>query len=99
MPDSESLTFIETKNYTIRLEYNEDYVIAHLPTATMTKETFLDMKDRLKSWYRFFRVAGYEGVFAAVDPKDQKIARLLSMLEFKKKGHADNMDVYFYGEV
>lgn len=99
MPDSKSLTFIETKYYTIRLEYNEEYVIAHLPDATMTKGVFLDMQSRLKDWYKFFRVAGYEGVYAAVDPSDKKIARLLTMLEFKKKGHADNMDVYFYGEV
>lgn len=99
MPDSKSLTFIETKNYTIRLEYNSDYVIAHLPQANMTKETFIDMKLRLQDWYKFFRTAGYEGVYAAVEPENTKIARLLTMLDFKKKGHADNMDVYFYGEL
>lgn len=97
---SKSHTAIETKDYTIRLEYNEDYVILHLPyVEKMTKNVFLDMKFRLEDWYAFFTTAGYLGVFAAVDPNDQKIRKLLNMLKFKKKGHADNMDVYFYGEL
>lgn len=99
MPDSKSFTFLETKNYTIRLEYNEEYVIVHLPDIKMTKDTFVDMKFRLEDWYKFFRTAGYKGVFAAVDPANLKIVRLLKMLDFEKKGHADKMDVYFYGEL
>lgn len=97
---SKSFTFIETKNYTIRLEYNEDYVIVHLPDIEkMTKEVFIDMKLRLEDWHTFMTTAGYAGIFAAVDPNNLKICKLLQMLNFNKKGHADNMDVYFYGEV
>jgi hypothetical protein len=97
---SKSFTLIETKDYTIRLEYNEDYVILHLPDIVkMNKGVFLDMKFRLEDWHKFFTTAGYAGIFAAVDPNNLKICKLLKMLEFKKKGHADNMDVYFYGEV
>mgnify|MGYP003424751019 FL=1 len=100
MPDSKSLIAIETKDYTIRLEYNDDYVILHLPYIDkMTKGVFLDMKFRLEDWHTFFTTAGYAGVFAAVDPANLKICKLLKMLNFKKKGHADSMDVYFYGEV
>lgn len=100
MPASKSLVAIETKNYTIRLEYNEDYVILHLPSIDkMTKGTFLDMKYRLEDWYGFFTTAGYAGIFAAVDPNNQKIQKLLKMLQFKLKGFADNMNVYFYGEI
>ena len=99
MPDSKSFTFIETKNYSIRLEYNEEYIIIHLPEVKMTKDTFLDMKFRLEDWHKFVTTAGYKGIFAAVDPDNTKIVRLLRMLNFDKKGHADNMDVYFYGEL
>jgi hypothetical protein len=99
MPDSKSLVAIETRNYTVRLEYNEEYVILHLPDVKMTKDTFLDMKFRLEDWYKFFKVAGFKGIFAAVDPNNIKIVKLLKMLNFSKKGHADNMDVYFYGEL
>lgn len=100
MPVSKSFTFIETKHYTIRLEYNEDYVIVHLPSIEkMTREVFMDMKLRLEDWYEFMTTAGYAGVFAAVDPNNQKINKLCEMLGFKLRGFADNMNVYFYGEV
>jgi len=99
MPASKSFTFIETKDYTIRLEYNETYVIVHLPyVEKMDKGVFLDMKYRLEDWYEFMTTAGYAGIFAAVDPNDEKIKKLLDMLGFKYKGFADNMYVYFYGE-
>ena len=97
---SKSFTAIETPYYAIRLEYNEDYVILHLPNIDkMDKGVFLDMKFRLEDWYEFFTTAGFKGIFAAVDPNDEKIKRLLNMLGFKYKGCADNMYVYFYGEV
>ncbi len=100
MSDSKSFTFIETKDYTIRLEYDERYVIVHLPyVEKMDKGVFLDMKYRLEDWHQFMTTAGYAGIFAAVDPNDEKIKKLLDMLGFKLKGFADNMCVYFYGEV
>ena len=96
---SKSLVAIETPNYTIRLEYNDDYVILHLPEVVkMTKEVFLDMKFRLEDWSKFFTTAGYAGVFTAIDPNNTKIKKLVKMLEFKYKGFADNMEVYFYGD-
>lgn len=100
MSASKSFTCLETKDYSIRLEYNEEYVIVHLPfIGKMDKGVFLDMKYRLEDWYEFFITAGYKGIFAAVDPNDKKIKKLLDMLGFKYKGFADNMCVYFYGEV
>lgn len=100
MPDSKSFTAIETPNYTIRLEYNSNFVILHLPNIDkMDKGVFIDMKLRLEDWYEFFTTAGYMGIFAAVDPDNTKIQKLLNMLGFKLKGFADSMNVYFYGEV
>ena len=100
MPASKSFTFIETKDYTIRLEYNDKYVIIHLPSIEkMDKGVFTDMKYRLEDWYDFMTTAGYAGVFAAIDPNNTKIKKLLDMLGFKLKGVADNMLVDFYGEV
>ena len=97
---SKSLTLFETENYSVRLEYNDDYVIIHLPRVDkFNKEVFVDMKYKLEDWYEFFTTAGFNGIFAAVDPNDEKIKRLLNMLGFKYKGCADNMYVYFYGEV
>ncbi len=99
MPASKSLVAIETPYYTIRLEYNEDYVILHLPTVDkMSKEVFMDMQYRLEDWNKFFTTAGYIGIFVAVDPNNLKIKRLIKMLNFRYKGFADNMEVHFYGE-
>lgn len=100
MPDSKSFTAIETKDYTIRLEYSDDFIILHLwDVQKMTKHVFLDMKFRLEDWYKFFITAGYAGVFTAVDPNNLKIKKLLKMLKFKLKGKADGMEVFYYGEV
>ncbi len=99
MPVSKSLVAIETPDYTIRLEYNDDYVILHLPDIVkMSKDVFLDMKYRLEDWNTFFTTAGYAGTFVAVDPNNSKIKKLIKMLGFKYKGFADNMEVHFYGE-
>lgn len=100
MPASKSMPLVETPDYTIRLEYNDDYVILHLSDiAKMTKGVFLDMKYRLEDWHDFFTTAGYAGIFIAIDPENQKIRKLIEKLGFKLKGFADNMQVYFYGEV
>lgn len=100
MPASKTMPLIETEDYDIRLEYNDDYVIFHLPRIDkFTKHTFMDMKIRLEDWYEFFTTAGYAGIFAAVDPDNQKIKKLIEKLGFKLIGFAENMQVYFYGDV
>lgn len=100
MHASKSFVFVETNSYTVRMEYNGDYVIVHLPVVDkMTKEVFLDMKFRLEDLHEFVTTAGYAGVFAAVAPDNEKMNKLCSMIGFKLKGFADNMNVYFYGEV
>lgn len=100
MPASRTIPLIETPEYDIRLEYNEDYVIFHLPRIDkFTKDVFIDMKFRLEDWYTFFTTAGYAGIFIAVDPNNSRIKKLIEKLGFKLTGFADNMQVYFYGEV
>ena len=97
---SKSMPLVETPDYSIRLEYNDDYVIIHLPYVNkMTKGVFVDMKYRLEDWHDFFTTAGYSGIFAAVDPENNKIKKLIEKLGFRFKGSADNMQVYYYGEM
>lgn len=99
MSASKSMPLVETPEYGIRLEYNDDYVIIHLPYVNkMTKGVFVDMKYRLEDWHQFFTTAGYSGIFAAVDPNDSKIKKLIERLGFESKGFAENMQVYFYGD-
>lgn len=97
---SKSFTAVDLKDYTIKFEYNKEYLILHLPRVDkMNKGVFIDMKYRLEDWYEFFKSVGYELIFAAIDPNDEKMKKLLRMLDFKLRGFADNMLVYSYGDV
>lgn len=99
MIGSKSFTLFETSDYGVRLEYNKDFVIVHLPyTNKMNAKVFRDMEVKLEEWYEFFTTTGYQGIWAAIDPNDAKIRRLVAMLKFNYIGTSDNMLVYKYGE-
>jgi hypothetical protein len=83
--------------YTVRIEYNEDYVILHLSEIDkFTKEVFCDMQFMLYQWSKFIRAMGKEQFWAAVPKDNIKIKRLLGGLRFKFVGHKDDMSVYSY---
>jgi hypothetical protein len=99
MTASKSITLFENEDYSVRLEYSKEFAILHLPyTNKMTKGVLLDMKFKLEDWLEFFTTAGYDGMWCAVAPDDDKIQRLITLLKFKYMGKADNMLVYKYGE-
>jgi hypothetical protein len=99
MNASKSLTLFENPEYGVRLEYNKQFAIVHLPyTNKMNKKVFLDMESRLSGWYDFITTAGYKGIWCAVPPDDVKINKLVTMLKFKYMGKSDGMSVYKYGD-
>ena len=98
MIQSKNLFGIKGKNFDVRIEYNEDYVIVHLPKVEVfNKSSFLEMKKLLEDWLDFFKTLGKENIFAAVKigSKENKLA---SMLNFKYAGRSENMNVYIYGD-
>lgn len=99
MTASKSITLFENKDYSARLEYSNDLAIVHLPyTNNMTKGVLQDMREKLDQWLEFLTVAGYNGIWCAVDPDDDKIQRLITLLRFKYMGKADGRLVFKYGE-
>lgn len=64
----------------------------------MTKEVFIEMQYMLEDWWLFFQTVGYKGIFAALDPNNLKMARLLTMLNFEYAGTAEGADVYHFTE-
>ena len=98
---SESLHGISFKDFDIRLEYTEEYVIAHFPRIDkFTKGVFQDMQIALEDWTKFFKTMGYQGTSAAVDVDNIKMIRLVSGLGFEHQGTADDMHVFMYrGEI
>tara|TARA_R110001599_G_scaffold227582_1_gene426642 strand:- start:2748 stop:3053 length:306 start_codon:yes stop_codon:yes gene_type:complete len=98
IPVSKSLEGIRGSCFSIRLEYNEDFIIVHFSRLDkITKETLMEMKDLLDNWWVFWKTVGYQAVFAAVEP-DSKINKLLRMLDFKYVGEDKGYFVYQFKE-
>ena len=94
---SKSLNGIQGSTFEVRLEYNKDYVILHLPRIDkFTVDTYKEMVLLLEDWYNFFRTVGYDCIYAAVDPYNSKIIRLLSKLGFKGVGSNMGMSIFKY---
>lgn len=98
-PASKSLVLFEGE-YSVRLEYSKDYAIIHLPYINkFTKEIYQDMMFKLEDWSEFLATAGYNGIYAAVDPANKKIIRLLNKLGFMFQGASQGMFVFRYGVI
>jgi len=98
IPVSKSLDGIKGSCFSIRLEYNEEFIILHLPTIDkMTKEVLVEMKTMLSEWWVFFKTIGYKAIFAAVEP-ESKINKLLHMLNFEYVGKDNEYFVYRFKE-
>ena len=95
---SKRITIYENLDYQLDLEYNKDYAILHLPQVSkFSKDVYLHMTCKLDDLYNLFKTMGHEYLWAAADPNNQKVNRLLVKLGFKYAGSADGMSVYNYG--
>jgi len=98
IPVSKKLDGIKGSCFSIQLEYNEDFIILHLPTIDkMTKEVLIEMKTMLSDWWLFVKTMGYKAIFAAVEPT-HKVNKLLLMLDFKYVGEDKGYFVYQFKE-
>ena len=98
IPVSKNLDGIKGSCFSIRLEYNEEFIILHLPTIDkLTKEVLVERKTMLSEWWVFFKTIGYKAIFAAVEPK-HKVNKLLQMLDFKYVGEDKGYFVYQFKE-
>ena len=98
MIESKSLFGIKGSNFDVRIEYNEDYVIVHLPSIEkFNKETLIEMQDLLVNWLQFLKTLGKDKIHAAVkiNSKENKLTKLLN---FKYLGSAEDMNIYSYEE-
>lgn len=94
---SKSLNGIRSDNFSIRLEYNKDYVVVHLPHVDkFTTATFKEMSYLLEDWCEFFQSVGYEGIYAAADIGNTKIIRLATRLGFRFVGNGLGVKVFKY---
>mgnify|MGYP003626941440 FL=1 len=98
IPVFNKLNGIKGSCFSIQLEYNEDFIILHLPIIDkMTKEVLIEMKTMLSDWWLFVKTIGYKAIFAAVETT-HKVNKLLQMLDFKYIGEDKGYFVYQFKE-
>lgn len=94
---SKRLTLVELPEYQVDLEYNEYFAILHLPfVKKFTKDVYLALREKMEELAIFFKVLGYENVWAAVPEGDTLIQKFLTRLKFEQLGTANSMVVYGY---
>lgn len=92
---SKRLRVVERQDYAVDLEYSQDYIIIHLPYVwKFNRSVYVDMLFTLEDFSSFFKTAGYQHLYAAVDEHNIKIRRLLVKLGFTRKGLSGNLTVY-----
>tara|TARA_R110000772_G_scaffold87695_3_gene182648 strand:- start:494 stop:793 length:300 start_codon:yes stop_codon:yes gene_type:complete len=93
---STNLFGIKGTSFDIRLEYNEEYIIVHLPRVSkMDKRAFVEMKTLLNDWIKFFNTVGYKVLFAVVEP-NSTTERLAVLLGFTFAAPYEEQHVYKY---
>ncbi len=96
--DSKNLFGIRGSSFEIRVEYNKDFIIVHLPKVDkLNKSVLLEMKKLLEDWLEFCKTVGYSCIHTGILP-DKKANRLVLMLGFKKIGTNEGYVIYQYGE-
>jgi len=94
---SKSFTLPINGDYEVRIEYNEDFVILHLPYMDkFTPGVFKDMVIRLEDFWEFAQAVGYKAIFGSIDPNNKKMERLLIKLGFQYLNYSEGMDVFMF---
>ncbi len=89
---------IKGTNFDIYLQYNEEYMVVHLPKVEkMDKRAFVEMRSLLENWIVFFNAVGYPSLFAVIE-SGTPTERLALMLGFTFAGPFEDQNVYKYGE-
>lgn len=93
--DSKRFRIWETKDFSVDLEYNNQFVIVHLPRVDkFTKSIFISFYDKLREGQEMVETFGLDGIYAAVDKNDEKTLRLVEMLGLNYVGNNLNYKVY-----
>ena len=97
---SKSIVVVDTPEYSVRLEYNEDYLILHLPHCKISKGVLLDMRKKLDEYSVLFKTLGQSPFVAGSYKDDTKTQKLLRLLGFEYRGVMDNgMFLFEKGQV
>ena len=94
---SKSFMLYEGEDFTVRLEYNENFVILHLPEVNkFDRGVLAHMRVKIDEYWEFFSTLGYNTLLAGVSPDDKKINRLLGLLGFTYYQDEGGLAIYYF---
>lgn len=88
----------DNEDFSIDLEYTEDFFIVHLPRLEPTVGAYKHLLVKGEEIKEFARTIGYTGIYTAIDPNDKHMPILLNKLGATFRGVSENMHVYSYEE-
>lgn len=92
---SKRLSILKTPDYIVELEYNESFVILHLPKVVkFTKSVYTEMMESFEEIKEFLRTIGFTELWCAVAPEDPRINKLAQRMGFEFIANADCLNVY-----
>jgi hypothetical protein len=93
--NSKRVLLIDVPQFSVEVEYNQDYVVLHLPRVSkFGKKELGMMKDYVKGIYDFTSTLGKDVLYVAVD--DKRVERLVNLLGFQYLGSSQQYKVYRY---
>ena len=96
---SKRFTLVEKDEYSVDLEYNEDFAIIHLPVVLkFTREIYGDMILTFPKIKEFIKDMGYKDLWVATIPGDTSTSKLAQRFGFEYKGTDSGLDVYLLAE-
>lgn len=94
---SNDLFIYEGIDFSLRLEYNREMAIIHLPRVdTFTPSSFKKMIKLRDQWWPFLTTVGYTAIFAAIPKGNWKTKKLVTLLGFNYIGTNEGQDIYIY---
>jgi hypothetical protein len=89
---------VQKPEYTISLEYNEEYIALHLPhVEKFTKTAYLDFLSTVDELKEFSETFGKTQLFVGIPTGDVKMGKFATKAGFEFLGEGEGeIDVYVY---
>ena len=95
---SKRLSIIENDDFTLDLEYNEEFAIVHLKNMPkLNKGTLGSLTIKIEDLYEFVTTIGFETLWAGVPEEDKATQKLAKKVGFEHCGAAQGIEVFQYG--
>lgn len=94
---SKNFSIYEGEDYEVRLEYNREFLIAHLPVVyKFNRSVFISMQIKLEEIYDFSVGLGYPSLHCAIPLHNTRVKKLAVKLGFVHFADHDGYSVYKY---